>query len=169
MKCDICDKPAVVHEVTIAHGVKKEVHLCIDHAREAGVAMPGQQPGSKLLSKFAMGGKPTVMAPRCPQCDTSFAQVRQHSLIGCPACYDTFEEPLGRLIERAQAGATHHVGRGVPREDNQSKRQREERQLMQALATALSREQYERAAEIRDRINQLAQEVPEEPAEGEKA
>ncbi|MDG2423025.1 MAG: UvrB/UvrC motif-containing protein [Phycisphaerales bacterium] len=169
MKCDICDKPAVVHEVTIAHGVKKEVHLCIDHAREAGVAMPGQQPGNKLLSKISGSGKPTVMAPRCPECGTSFAQVRQHSLIGCPACYDTFEEPLGRLIERAQAGATHHIGRGVANEDSQSKRQREERQLMQALATALSREQYERAAEIRDRISQLSQATPEETTEGDKA
>jgi len=169
MKCDLCDKPAVVHEVTISHGVKKEVHLCVDHAREAGVAMPGQQQGNKLISKFAVGGKPNVMAPRCPQCGTSFAQVRQHSLIGCPACYDAFEEPLGRLIERAQAGATHHIGKGVHREDQQSKRQREERQLMQALASALSREQYERAAEIRDQINQLSEESSGQSAEGDPA
>ncbi|MCH2133602.1 MAG: UvrB/UvrC motif-containing protein [Phycisphaerales bacterium] len=165
MKCDICDKPAVVHEVTIANGVKKEVHLCLDHARDAGVAMPGQQPINKLLSKFSVAGKPTVVAPRCEQCGTSFAQIRQNSLIGCPACYDTFEEPLGRFIERAQAGATHHVGRGLPQEEGKSRQQREERQLMRALEAALSREQYERAAEIRDQINQLSDRPSEESQE----
>ncbi len=40
---------------------------------------------------------------------------------------------------------------------------------MQALASALSREQYERAAEIRDQINQLSEESPEESAEGDPA
>jgi protein arginine kinase activator len=152
----MCDKPAVVHEVTIVHGAKREVHLCVDHANEAGVAMPGMTSTNKLLSKFSAGGKPTVMAPRCPECETSFAQIRQHSLIGCPSCYDTFEEPLGRLIERAQAGATHHAGRGDGNPDRSSEQMQRERRLMDALASALSHEQYERAAEIRDQINQLS-------------
>ena len=167
MKCDMCDKPAVVHEVTIVHGVKREVHLCVDHANEAGVAMPGISSTNKLLSKMSAGSKPTVMAPRCPDCGTSFAQIRQHSLIGCPNCYDSFIEPLGRLIERAQAGATHHVGRGNANPDRPSDRMQRERRLMDALASALSNEQYERAAEIRDQINQLSGESPDEPLESD--
>ena len=169
MKCDLCDKPAVVHEVTIVHGAKREVHLCVDHANEAGIAMPGisSTPPNKLIPKLSGGGKPTVMAPRCSECGTSFAQIRQHSLIGCPNCYDSFEEPLGRLIERAQAGATHHVGRGNDTIDRPSERMQRERRLMDALASALSNEQYERAAEIRDQINQLSEETPDESLEQE--
>ena len=163
MKCDMCDKPAVVHEVTIVHGVKREIHLCVDHANEAGVAMPGMASANKLLSKFSAGNKPTVMAPRCPDCGASFAQIRQHSLIGCSKCFDLFEEPLGRLIERAQAGATHHVGRGTGSVDMATERAQRERGLMEALASALNREQYERAAEIRDQISQLSDEYPDEP------
>ena len=79
--------------------------------------------------------------------------------------YDTFDEPLGRFIERAQAGATHHVGRGVDQESSKSSRRREERQLMRALENALNREQYEKAAEIRDRINQLSAELESQPEE----
>ncbi len=40
LKCDYCDKPAVVHEVTVKNGQKNEVHLCEEHAQEAGVALP---------------------------------------------------------------------------------------------------------------------------------
>ena len=36
-KCDLCDKPAVVHEVTVKNGVKKEMHLCEEHADAAGI------------------------------------------------------------------------------------------------------------------------------------
>ena len=167
MKCDKCDKPAVVHEVTIANGVKKEVHLCLDHAREAGVAMPGQQPINKLLAKFSAAGKPAVMAPRCPQCGMSFAQIRQHTLVGCAACYDTFEEPLGRMIQRVQGGATHHVGRGVQSPDEMAGRKQQERELLRALETALNREQYERAAEIRDQISRLSTPTPDSSVEND--
>ena len=52
MKCDKCDKPAVVHEVVIRGGVKKELHLCADHAMKEGIAMPQQQPIDQLLTKF---------------------------------------------------------------------------------------------------------------------
>jgi protein-arginine kinase activator protein McsA len=53
-KCDHCDKPAVVHEVTVKNGVKSEVHLCHEHALEAGVAMPTHQPINQLLTQFVI-------------------------------------------------------------------------------------------------------------------
>ena len=59
MKCDLCENPAVVHEVTVKNGVKKEVHLCQEHAEAAGVAMPTQQPINQLLTHFVMSGPRT--------------------------------------------------------------------------------------------------------------
>ena len=60
MKCDLCDKEAVVHEVTIKNGKKTEVHLCAEHAQAAGIALPGHQPINELLTQFVIskGGKP---------------------------------------------------------------------------------------------------------------
>ncbi len=53
-KCDLCDRPAVVHEVTVKNGVKAEVHLCAEHAQEAGVPLPSHQPLSQLLTQFVI-------------------------------------------------------------------------------------------------------------------
>ena len=71
-KCDKCEKPAVVHEVTVKNGVKAEVHLCQDCAREAGVAMPTHQPLNQLLTHFVISqsGKAKARARQktCPSC-----------------------------------------------------------------------------------------------------
>ena len=83
MKCDLCNKPAVVHEVTISGGEKKEVHLCLEHAQAAGVAIPGQQPINKLLTKFVIGKSQGSSSghKRCGGCGCTFGQIKQTNLI----------------------------------------------------------------------------------------
>src|SRR4029453_13321390 len=114
MKCDLCNKAAVVHEVTVRSGVKREVHLCETHAREAGIVMPGQQPINQLLTQFVISqsGKPARTANKaCTGCGLTFAQFRQTGRVGCAECYNAFEAELAPLIERAQNGGTHHTGK----------------------------------------------------------
>ena len=60
-KCDQCDKPAVVHEVTNKNGVHKEVHLCEDHAEEAGVQMG--PPINQLVTQLMICKEPGGRAP----------------------------------------------------------------------------------------------------------
>ena len=96
-KCDHCDNPAVVHEVTIKDGVKTELHLCQEHAQEAGVSMPSQQPLNQLLSQFVSHQSrraKTRSRKTCGTCGLTFARFRQAGTLGCPDCYETFEEQL---------------------------------------------------------------------------
>lgn len=166
MKCDLCNKPAVVHEVTISGGEKKEVHLCLEHAQAAGVAIPGQQPINKLLSQFVIGKKnpPGQGQARCGGCGCTFAQIKQTNLIGCPECYRAFSEPIATLIEQAQYGNSEHVGRIPQRMHTPSHNEIRARKLMRELDAAVTAEQYERAAELRDRLDELTTDLktPEE-------
>lgn len=166
MKCDYCNKPAVVHEVTVRNGVKKEVHLCEEHAAEAGVNMPGEKPINQLLTQFVISpeaGKAkqpeqrkTARARRtCHECGMTFDEFRKKGVLGCPQCYEAFEPSLGPLIERTQSGATHHVGKAPKRAGTSIDRQLERRRLIKELDDAVNAEQYERAAKIRDRLNTL--------------
>ena len=114
MKCDLCDKPAVVHEVTVRSGIKKEVHLWEAHAKDAGIAVPSTTPINQLLTQFVIsqaGKSAKLVNKSCPMCGLSFNQFRQVGKVGCAECYKTFEEQLAPLIERAQNGGTHHCGK----------------------------------------------------------
>jgi protein arginine kinase activator len=164
MKCDLCNKAAVVHEVTVRNGIKKEVHLCETHAKEAGIVLPGQQPINQLLTQFVISqsGKPAkaaaqskVQAKVCSGCGLSFAQFKQTGRVGCAQCYDAFDPELGALIERAQNGGNHHTGKSPKRAGTSIDRQLLIQRLVRELDHAVAAEQYERAAQLRDRLNSM--------------
>jgi protein arginine kinase activator len=171
MKCDLCDNPAVVHEVTVKNGAKKEIHLCKDHAEEAGIAMPAAQ--SPMLTQFVISPsgsrKLRAVKKTCTGCGLSYARFRQKGVVGCPRCYEVFERHLAPLIERAQNGATNHVGKSPRRAGTSIDRQLLIQQLLRELDDAVAAEQYERAATLRDRLQSLKSKTetvarPEEPA-----
>jgi protein arginine kinase activator len=160
MNCDQCDKPAVVHEVTVKGGVKTEVHLCEDHAAAAGFTIGTQAgPIDQLLTQFVVCNKTekTRRSNRmsCRTCGTSFSKFRRTGLLGCPDCYTAFERHLAGMIERAQNGASSHAGKCPRRGGASIDRQLRIQRLFKELEDAVASEQYERAAELRDRLRDL--------------
>ena len=160
MKCDLCDKAAVVHEVTIRNGVKKEIHLCAEHAKASGIAVPGYPPVDEVLTQFAVSkaGKKKQRqrkALTCDSCGLTFAEFRKRGVLGCPECYDAFESQLGPMIERAQNGGASHAGKCPKRGGASIDRQLQIKQLLREMEEAVAAEQYERAAVLRDRLREL--------------
>ena len=77
-----------------------------------------------------------------------------------------FEDQLSQLIEQSQFGHREHVGR-IPRKmHTPSHNEIRARKLMRELDAAVTAEQYERAAELRDRLNELTTNVEPEPESG---
>lgn len=161
MKCDLCNKPAVVHEVIIQGGKSTELHLCAEHAIEKGLAVPTQQPLADILP--ALGGVVKVegvigrsqQQARCTACGCTFADFKKVGSLGCPACYDSFMPMIAQVIERAQAGATAHVGHSPAPSLDAERVQRLRSKLMTELENAIAAEQYERAAQLRDELKAL--------------
>ncbi|HEX8878155.1 MAG TPA: UvrB/UvrC motif-containing protein [Phycisphaerales bacterium] len=181
MKCDRCDNDATVHEVTVRNGVKVEKHLC--EACAAGEGIAGATLG-ELLTKFMTQESEATAKPKqaarvrpsaCPGCGFTFEQFRQAGLLGCPACYKSFEALLTPLIERAHEGSTQHTGKvpkriaaraagreedAIATEDALARAQLRERQerlkvLQRQLDEAVRGEQYELAARLRDQIRKV--------------
>jgi protein-arginine kinase activator protein McsA len=67
---------------------------------------------------------------------------------------------LGAVIERAQGGAVHHVGRVPPRMEGMADRAAMRTRLLQELDAAVAAEQYERAARLRDQLQNLGGGTP---------
>lgn len=156
-KCDRCDKPAVVHETVLKQDVHKEVHLCEDHAREAGISI-GHPPIKQVLTQLLIqhADQPVrIMKKSCPSCGLTFSQFRQGGTLGCPHCYQAFQDHLAPLIERAQNGGTHHVGKAPTRVAPSTSRQLQIQRLSKELDDAVRAEHYERAAKLRDRLKNL--------------
>ena len=160
--CERCKKAqATFHMTNIdAAGAKQEHHLCERCAVEEGL-MHVTKPSVNIndfLSDFVSGKKGGAGSAAnlvCEECGISYVEFRNQGLLGCAADYDVFGEHLKRLIERAHDGATHHVGKaprslGVPRKDVQNARR-----LKRQLHEAVTAEDYERAAELRDKIREL--------------
>ena len=163
VKCDRCEKPAEVHEIDVSKGI--QVHLCREHALEAGFELPDAPPVTKLLSDLASmqvqissGGSGERRHRGCETCGTTFGQFRKTGLLGCPACYETFAKQLESVIGRSQNGAAAHIGRVPDQAANLVDQQALRRSILDEIDRAVASEQYERAARLRDRLHTLAEE-----------
>jgi protein arginine kinase activator len=161
MSCEQCrEREAVIHLTQIVNEQVTTLHLCERCAAEKGVESPGAQPKTPLGTFLAaMGQEPEpTQAPRvdtCSRCGGSLQDFRESGRLGCSDCYRSFEVPLRDLLRRLH-GSTHHMGeryadRGttVPAERPQATELREQ------LRVAVETENFELAAELRDRLRVL--------------
>jgi protein arginine kinase activator len=157
-KCDRCGRPASVYYTDIHDGQKIEKHLCEDCAVAEGITFKATMPISQLLEDFiihASGEAEKVAELSCDVCGLTFAKYREQGLLGCPNDYDAFDSALRPLVERAQEGASQHVGKVPHRAGSSQKRQNAILRLRGELRSAIASENYERAAALRDQIAQL--------------
>lgn len=110
MICTSCQKgEAVVFIKTIINNKVSEQALCAPCAGKGAALEPADAFLEMLSGMSAPKARPHP--PRCPQCQTTFAQFRNHGRFGCPACYDHFAPLLKDVIPRIHAGAYQHRGK----------------------------------------------------------
>jgi len=168
-KCDKCDKPATHHSVDVKgkgeNQIKVEKHLCDLHAAEEGLTIkPAHTPIKELLGHIAhaAGEQMVTSTPAaCGNCGMTFRRFREKSLLGCPDCYNAFENALVPLLERAHEGASSHVGKVPLRAGGDQQRTLLVARLRKRLELAVEAEDYELAARLRDEIKRAtASEAP---------
>ena len=143
----------------IINGEKIEKHLCQDCAATEGITIKAEVPISQLLEDFILQSGIEAEAgaaeAACQVCGMKFSEFRNGGLLGCPNDYDAFEKGLLGLMERAQEGATQHIGKVPHGADEAQKRQAAILRLQAELKTAITAEDYERAAILRDQMKEL--------------
>ena len=100
------------------------------------------------------GGVSTSKSQKQCSCGMTLRDLLDGGMAGCPDCYTTFEEELEPTVRRIH-GKSAHEGR-IPAKfrgkmDTKKKIERLEKERSEAVAL----ENYEKAAEIRDQLNEL--------------
>jgi protein arginine kinase activator len=162
MKCQICEATdATVHIKEVKNDQVTELHLCENCAREKGFHSMIDQGKLSLASQFIWMAEhlyPDAAASaghvQCTRCGLRYSEFMQLGRLGCPNCYRDFSRQLKQILRRAH-GSVRHVGKGPGRAGESSERRALLQKLREDLERAVEREEYERAAAIRDQIRDL--------------
>ena len=113
----------------------------------------GQAPGG-CFCDAACVNLGDCCADSCPACGLAYSEFKARGRLGCPNCYGAFAPVLVPLLEKVH-GTASHTGKAPERVATTLETRRELAELEDELGGAVASEEYERAAELRDRIRQM--------------
>ena len=161
MLCQNCGKyEAITHVKRIVNGESAEAHLCSDCAKALGYNDVfggfGNTFGDLLGSFF---GEPQVSAIssrtiRCEKCGNTFNDIVNSGKIGCADCYTTFYDKLLPSLQRIH-GKTRHEGKNPTIIKAEVTNVNPIEDLEEQLRIAIDEQNFEKAAQLRDKINEL--------------
>lgn len=160
MKCEVCGKnAATVHYTEIINEKLREMHLCEWCAQQkealvkphffAAEFLPGLLDASQIFTE--------KQTRKCDQCGFSHSDFQKLGRLGCSQCYQVFKEQITPLLKRVH-GSSQHVGNvpSAPKEKGITKRlDKDLNRLRQELRTAISKEKFEEAVRLRDKIREI--------------
>lgn len=152
MLCQRCKKRiATVHHTEIINGERCSVDLCERCMEETYGHLESNIAEAILNGLF---GEPSREQKICPACGMRFADYERSGLLGCPSCYDVFNEELMTYIARIQ-GNTRHVGKEGGVYTSEHDYLRKLQILQSSLERALANNNYAEAGRINERMNEL--------------
>jgi len=170
MKCQQCEKPATFHITELTGEKPHELHLCEQCAQQylsqnpsGGVPMPPSISGmlSQQLKVSETAKELSKLDDQeCPICGITFYQFRNEGRLGCPHDYACFSSELGPLIVNIH-GDGKHTGKHPKHHRRTSEQQTRLMQLRGDMKSAIEKEDYERASQIRDEIRRMEDETDE--------
>ena len=156
IECGGCKKPLAVHYKEIVDGTVNSSKMCNE---------------CPILEKKLRGGEASVAHSQnlcCHACHTTYDEVTENATLGCPECYHVFEGAILTFLKKGNLiaphmGASLHIGKspsGAGEPDSFQKVM----ELSDELNKALSQENYEEAAWLRDQIKTM-KEVSDDPSD----
>jgi protein arginine kinase activator len=134
-------------------------NLCERCAAEKGFETTVSAPKSSLVEFLMPLQKALATSPseigRCGTCGSTLRDFQRTGRLGCAHCYVSFETSLRDLLRRVHGNHRHVGKRYVTPEDAPVEGTAGLGDLRDRLRRAIDNEQFELAAELRDRIRVL--------------
>ena len=161
MVCENCkERDAVVNLTKIVGSAVTHQHLCERCAAEQGVETTvAHQPKAALTDFLQAVQQQAPSTPgdqaACHFCGATARDFRQTGRVGCARCYGAFERSLRELLRRLHGSAKHTGHRYTPPATDVIEEAGHLGQLRERLQRAIESEQFELAAELRDRLRAI--------------
>ena len=173
MLCDICNKNvATVHLTEIIDDQMAELHLCENCAKAKSMEMEQQFGLADLLAGLSNFGAPIetqgAAGLKCQGCGLTYENFKKIGRLGCSECYKSFSSYLTPLLKKIH-GSSQHIGKSpvklpppaVPRQEPIKEKPEAKikipqiQDLKNQLQQLIQKEEFEKAAELRDKIKDL--------------
>ena len=159
MRCDICKtKEAVIHIQQIIGKERVDLHICENCALERGIADEEDRIDlsiSNLLNGLIdRSDMAEARDKACSRCSSSWEEIIKRERVGCEECYSAYDKEIRAYLHK-MIGKTQHRGKYPQRLLTYKTILVDVVKLKEGLREAVKREDYEKAALLRDRINKL--------------
>ncbi|MFW5879794.1 MAG: UvrB/UvrC motif-containing protein [bacterium] len=166
MLCQICKKNVTTITIVKVMGINKtELNVCNECAyyllgnNDFSFSFSSNNMDEILtsllyaISKYSREDKSVgyKIDLKCPNCGLTYNEFVQTGKLGCNQCYEVFQKQLNALLGRLH-GHRQHTGK-VPKANKKKFDQLKNiKKLKNELQQVILKEEYERAAELRDQI-----------------
>ncbi len=162
MLCEKCQKnqATVIIKQASVNGESVIKHLCPECAFNIEIPISfedlfqGFLDTIQSMAKNEAGRVEKKKTVPCPSCGTTFEQFKKTGRLGCAECYNTFSGEMETLLKNVQI-STRHEGKFPRRSGVALRQKREADKLRGRLKKAVDSENFEEAANLRDRIRAL--------------
>ncbi|MBS4179703.1 UvrB/UvrC motif-containing protein [Lederbergia citrea] len=170
MICQECkERPATLHFTKVVNGEKTAIQLCEKCAQEKGEFFMMDGAGGFSFNDLLAGllnldpsiqqaqsaPSPTHQIIQCEVCKMTFQQFINIGRFGCANCYEAFKGQMTPILKRLHSGNIQHGGK-VPKRIGGSIHLKKQVQLLkEELRSLVVQEEFEKAAEVRDQIRSL--------------
>ena len=176
-RCHFCGNPASIFLTQITNGKLSDLPLCKKCAKERGIFDPRKLTLAEQLFPTELSGEVETfikkmldssyleeaddeevatlpdMLSECPSCHYELETYHKTGQLGCPECYKTFAAELAILVEGVNIPAEARKSEMLPLDSPVLERSR----LEVMMNEAITNENYEEAARLRDRLKKLSE------------
>ncbi len=163
MKCQICrEKIANIVFTKIVNNEKVILHICSECAKKKGLTI-------EITSSETFNDKYSTHEPAdfgdhlqedytpdviCRGCGLALSEFKKTGYFGCDQCYVSFELTLPNILKQIHGSAVHQ-GKVPLNLAGDIELKKHLRALRVRLQRCIEAEEYERAAELRDKISSI--------------
>ncbi|ARN56815.1 UvrB/UvrC motif-containing protein [Sedimentisphaera salicampi] len=168
MLCQRCKKrPASVHMAEYINGQQREVHFCEKCVQETLSEALNQGSLSEMMGKLigsvsqSDGEDEQNKTPEaektyeCPVCGETYSGFFKNTLLGCPEDYFVFNNSINDVLSNSEIENPVHSGKLPSKSLEDTVNENIRQTLNIRIEKALENEDYESAAQIRDRLRSL--------------